>query len=118
MLEWDANAGLNPPIVSLFDILLLKITVQSHHRERPLCPRQRVLKTHAQGHIFVCAASQVVLVVKDPPANAGGVRDVGLIPGWERSPGGGKWHPTPLLLPGEPHGQRSLLGYSPWGHKK
>ena len=25
------------------------------------------------------------------------------------------WHPTPLLLPGESHGRRSLVGYSPWG---
>ena len=34
-------------------------------------------------------ASQVVLVVKNAPANAGDVRDVGLIPGLGRSPGGG-----------------------------
>ena len=27
-----------------------------------------------------------------------------------------KWQPTPVLLPGEFHGQRSLAGYSPWGH--
>ena len=33
--------------------------------------------------------SQVALVVKNPPANAGGLRDVGLIPGSGRSPGGG-----------------------------
>ena len=26
-----------------------------------------------------------------------------------------KWHPTPVLLPGQPHGWRSLVGYSPWG---
>ena len=26
-----------------------------------------------------------------------------------------KWHPTPVLLPGKPHGQRSLVGCSPWG---
>ena len=25
------------------------------------------------------------------------------------------WHPTPVFLPGESHGQRSLAGYSPWG---
>ena len=28
-----------------------------------------------------------------------------------------KWQPTPGFLPGESHGQRSLAGYSPWGHK-
>ena len=26
------------------------------------------------------------------------------------------WHPTPVLLPGKSHGQRSLVGCSPWGH--
>ena len=29
-----------------------------------------------------------------------------------------KWQPTPVFLPGESHGYRSLVGYSPWGHKK
>ena len=33
--------------------------------------------------------SQVVLVMKNPPANAGDVRDISSIPGWGRSPGGG-----------------------------
>ena len=28
-----------------------------------------------------------------------------------------QWHPTPVLLPGESHGQRSLVGYSPWGRR-
>ena len=29
-----------------------------------------------------------------------------------------EWLPTPVLLPGEVHGQRSLVGYSPWGHQE
>ena len=29
-----------------------------------------------------------------------------------------KWQPTPIFLPGKCHGQRSLAGYSPWGHKE
>ena len=29
-----------------------------------------------------------------------------------------KWLPTPVLLPGESHGQKSLVGYSPWGRKE
>ena len=37
---------------------------------------------------------------------------VGMIP-WRR-----EWLPTPVILPGEFHGQRSLVGYSPQGHKK
>ena len=43
-------------------------------------------------------------MVNNPPANAG---DVGSIP-WKR-----KWQPTPVSLPGKPHGQRTLAGYSP-----
>ena len=29
-----------------------------------------------------------------------------------------QWQPTPVFLPGESHGQRSLVGYSSWGHKE
>ena len=29
-----------------------------------------------------------------------------------------QWHPTPVLLPGRPHGRRSLVGCSPWGLKE
>ena len=29
-----------------------------------------------------------------------------------------KWQPTPVFLPGKSHGQKSLRGYSPWGHKR
>ena len=29
-----------------------------------------------------------------------------------------EWQPTPVFLPGKFHGQRSLAGYSPWGHKE
>ena len=29
-----------------------------------------------------------------------------------------QWHPTPVLLPGKSHGWRSLVGWSPWGHKE
>ena len=38
-------------------------------------------------------ASQVALVVKNPPANAGDIRDVGSVPGSGRSPGGGHGNP-------------------------
>ena len=37
--------------------------------------------------------------------------------GWE-DPLEKEWQPTAVLLPGKLHGQRSLAGYSPWGHKK
>ena len=37
---------------------------------------------------------------------------VGKMP-WRRA-----WQPSPIFLPGESHGERSLVGYSPWGHKE
>ena len=40
------------------------------------------------------------------------------IPGLGRSPGGRKWQPTPIILPGKSHGQRNLVGYSPWVAKE
>ena len=67
---------------------------------------------------FMTGASQVAPVVKRPPANAGDISDcrfdpwVGKIP-WRRAR-----QPTPVFFPGEFHGQRSLLGYSPWGYKR
>ena len=61
-------------------------------------------------------ASQVTLVVKDLPTNAGDVRDVSSIPESGRSPWKRAWQPIPVFLPGESHGQRSQVGYSPWGH--
>ena len=44
-------------------------------------------------HKLLLQAFQVVLVVKNPPANAGDIRDTDLIPGSGRSPGGGLGNP-------------------------
>ena len=61
---------------------------------------------------------QVAVMVKNPPANAGDIRDVGSIPELGRFPWGRKWQPTPLFLPGEFHGQKSLVGCRPCGLKQ
>ena len=55
-------------------------------------------------------------MVNNPPANAEDATDmfnpwVGKIC-WSR-----KWQPAPVFLPGKSHGQKSLMGYSPWGHR-
>ena len=39
-------------------------------------------------------------------------------PWFRKIPWRRKWQPTPVCLPGESHGQRSLVGYSPWGHQE
>ena len=57
-------------------------------------------------------ASQVALVVKNLPANAGDVRE--WVQSWVRKiPWRKAWQPTPVFLPGESHGQSSLVGYHP-----
>ena len=63
-------------------------------------------------------ASQVALVVKNLPANAGDLRDLGSIPGLGKSPGGGLGNPLQYSCLEKSHGKRSLVGYSPQGHKE
>ena len=46
------------------------------------------------------------------------VGELGSIPGLGRSPGGGHGNPLQYSCLENPHGQRSLAGYSPWGHKE
>ena len=50
---------------------------------------------------FLCGVSGPLCAAPAPPYN------------WRR-----KWQPTPVFLSGKSHGQRSLVGYSPWGHKE
>ena len=62
-------------------------------------------------------AFQVALVVKNPPASAGDIRDT-INPWVGKIPCKRAWQSTPVFLPGESHGQRSLVGYSPGGHRE
>ena len=57
-------------------------------------------------------------MVKNPSANAGDIKDTGLIPGSGSSPGGGHGNPLHCSCLENPHEQRSLAGYSPWGYKE
>ena len=64
-------------------------------------------------------ASQVVLMVKNPPANAGDVRDTGSIPESGKSPGRGHGIPCQYFCPESPMERGcSQDGYSPWGSKQ
>ena len=60
-------------------------------------------------YMFI-GASQMVLVVKNPPANAA---DMGSIPGLGSSPRGGHGNPLQDSCLENLHGQRTLVGYSP-----
>ena len=53
----------------------------------------------------------MVLEAKNPPANVGDIRDVG-----GKIPLMRAWQPTPVFLPGESHGQRTLACYRPYDH--
>ena len=54
-------------------------------------------------------------MVKNLPVNAGDKREAGSVPGWGRSPGGGHGNPLQYSCLENPHGQRSLMGYIPYG---
>ena len=56
-------------------------------------------------------------MVKNPPTDAGDVRDMGSIPGSGRVPRGGRSNPLQYSCLENPYGQGSLVGYSPWGDK-
>ena len=60
-------------------------------------------------------ASQVELVVKNPPANAGDFKRRGFNPWVGKIPWRRAWQPTPVFLPGESHGWRSLGGLQSMG---
>ena len=57
-------------------------------------------------------------MAKNPPANAGDTHDAGPVPGSGKMPWRRKRHTIPVSLPGKFRGQRSLAGYSLWGHKE
>ena len=80
--------------------------------------------TLPSGYLFfICDMEIPQLISKNVPGGSDGkesacnARDLGLSRVekilWRR-----EWLPTSVFLPGEFHGQRSLAGYSPWGHKE
>ena len=77
-----------------------------------------------QPWVYMCSPSRSPLIQtsdfpggSDSKASFYNVGDLGLIPGWGRSPGEGNGNPLPFL-PGKSHGWRSMVGYSPWGCKE
>ena len=70
-------------------------------------------KSKKEGIYAYIWASQVALVVKNPAVSAEDRRDAGLEDPLEE-----RMATHSNIVPGESHGQRSLVGYSPWGHKE
>ena len=71
--------------------------------------------TEVKGRWRDISGFLVVQMVKKSACNVG---DLGLIPGLGRCPGGGHGNPLQCSCLENPHGQRSLAGYSPWGPKE
>ena len=69
----------------------------------------------SSSSVFTIISLQLTFCKKifDAPTNL----DLSIL-GSGRSPGEKKWQPTPVFLSGKSHGQKSLVGYSLWGHKE
>ena len=69
--------------------------------------------------LFICSSLFAIRVVSSAHLRLLIFLPAILIPAWDTSSlAFQKWQPTPVFLPGKSHGQRSLVGYSPRGHKK
>ena len=75
---------------------------------------------HKIKHCLLTQASLVAQMAKNPSAKqeTGFSPWIGKTPPHTHTHPKKEWQPTPVFLPGESHGQGSLAGYSPWGHKK
>ena len=69
-------------------------------------------------YVYVYTASQVVLVVKNPPASAGDVRDMGSIPGSGRYPEGGYGNPLQYSCLENPMDRGAWQGVVHGGHER
>ena len=97
--------------------------LSSHKDQTPALGAQS--SNHWTAREFIYLFHYYSLVVgfpggSDRTESACNGRDLNSIPGSGRAPGGGNGNPLqyPVFLPGKSHGQKSLVGYSPWGHKQ
>ena len=81
-------------------------------RNQPFCCCKKKLSVES----FECFPGGAV--VKNLPANARDTGDTGSLPESGRSHGEGNGSPLQYFCLENPHGQRILKGYSPWGHKE
>ena len=78
-------------------------------------PRDGTQVSHIAGKCFTI---WVIREAQDGKESSCNTRDQDSIPGLGRSPGGGHGNPLQYSCPEKPHGQRNLVGYSPWGLKE
>ena len=105
VLEWGAIAfSATPSIISCYSYSV------SNWRIPDFLPLE-------MGHLAITKECPGGAGVKNLPANAGDTKDVGLIPGSGRSLGEGNGNPLQYSYLEKSSRPRSLVGYSPWGHR-
>ena len=72
---------------------------------KSLCQRNSITQSFVWLYRLAQTVKNLLVMQEDP----------GLIPGSGRSPWRREWQPTPVFFPRKSHGQRNLVGYSPWG---
>ena len=86
---------------------------QNFCKEQRTGNKLNVFRVGAEGNTCT-KAFLVAQAVKNPPT----MREIQVRSlGWEDLPWRRAWQPTSVFLPGESHGQRSLVGYNPWGRR-
>ena len=99
--------------------VLLSVRSFKHNCRMP-GPRLGLL---VQGHLIKWTTLEYYglpqwLNGNESACTAGDVGEAGSVPGLGKMPWRKKWQPTPVFLPGEFHGQRSLMDFSPWNGKE
>ena len=89
------------------------------HRQRRLEHREHVRVLHAWSGNTPASAMGLPdgSGGKEPTCKARSHKKHGFDPWVGKTPWRRKWQPSVVFLPGESHGQRSLVGYSPWGQR-
>ena len=106
--DWSISQGLLTPKPLL---CLVHSGDQRANHESVKCLTQNCWQnsaTRVKLYTLLISTSQVAPAVKNPPANAGDIKRHGFGPWVRKIPWRRKWLPTPVFLPGESHGQRSL----------
>ena len=99
---------LNKKYIFLYVHVLSHFSGKTHIFVYPYTHTHTHTHTHTQQSFPAGASS------KEPARQC---RRCGFDPWVREIPWRRPWQPTPVFLPGESHGERSLAGYSPWGHK-
>ena len=93
----------------------IKISVASHQKGVFLSCVTAYLCIYVFGALYICdGISLVAQMVKSLPA----MQEIRFDPWVRKIPWRRKWQPTPVFMPRELHGQRNLVGYSPWDCKE